>query len=85
MHCICDNGFIQWESMQASMKFCTTQMEALWSSMVESARKEECTFGILKGRWRCLKLPILFYDQNEIDNMFFTCCILHNIILTGMD
>ena len=82
-HCICDNGFIRWESMQAPMKFVTTQMEALWSSMVESVRKDvECTFGILKGRWRCLKLPILFHDQDDIDNMFFTCCILHNIILS---
>ena len=34
---------------------------------------------ILKGRFRCLKLPIYLHDKPTIDSMFFTCCILHNI------
>ena len=47
----------------------------------------ECTFGILKGRFRALKLPIYFQTAEAIDNMFFTCCILHNMILAhdGLD
>ena len=50
---------------------------------MESVRKDvECVFGILKGRFRCLKLPIYLHDKNVIDNMFFTCCILHNMLLT---
>jgi hypothetical protein len=35
----------------------------------------------LKGRFRCLKLPIYYQDKDVIDSMFFTCCILHNILL----
>ena len=36
---------------------------------VESVRKDvECVFGILKGRWRCLKL---YQTKKDIDNIFF--------------
>ena len=47
----------------------------------------ECVFGILKGRFRCLKLPILYQSKRCIDNMFFTCCVLHNMLLQydGLD
>jgi hypothetical protein len=63
-------------------KYYSKESEALWSCQIESARKDvERSFGILKGRFRCLKLPILFHKQKNIDNMFFTCVILHNMIL----
>ena len=43
--------------------------KAEWSKWVESVRKDvECTFGILKGRFRCLKLPILYHDKKRIDD-----------------
>ena len=47
---------------------------------VRRARDVQCTFGILKGRFRILKLPFEFHDAVHIDNVFFTCCALHNII-----
>ena len=34
----------------------------------------------LKGRFRILKLPITFRHKKDIDNMFFTCCTIHNIL-----
>lgn len=39
------------------------------------------------GRFRCLKLPILYQSKETIDNMFFTCCVLHNMLLAcdGLD
>ena len=40
----------------------------------------ECTFGIVKGRWRILKLPLQYREKCDIDNIFMTCCILHNVI-----
>ena len=53
-----------------------------WTSFMESERKHvECAFGILKSRFRVLKLPIRMCDFQEIDDMFFTCCILHNMCL----
>ena len=49
---------------------------------MESERKHvECAFGILKARFRVLKLPVRMYEFKEIDDMFFTCCILHNMCL----
>ena len=48
---------------------------------MESVRKDvECAFGVLKGRFRCLKLPIQLHDKDVIDDMFFTCVGLHNML-----
>ena len=53
-----------------------------WTTLMESERKHvECAFGILKSRFRILKLPIRMHDFDEIDEMFRTCCILHNMCL----
>lgn len=41
----------------------------------------ECCFGRLKTRFRILKLPILTHSKENVDNMFLTCCCLHNILL----
>jgi hypothetical protein len=49
---------------------------------MESTRKDfEGFFGRLKGRFRFLKLPFLLHDVKDIKNVFFTCCILHNMLL----
>ncbi|CAB1119739.1 unnamed protein product [Ectocarpus sp. CCAP 1310/34] len=63
-------------------------MESKWSKAPESVREDvECFFGILKGRFRILKLGILFQDKNVIDNLFFTCCTSHNVLhaFDGLD
>lgn len=53
-----------------------------WTCFMESERKHvECAFGILKSRFRILKLPIRMHSFDDIDNMFVTCCILHNMCL----
>lgn len=65
-----------------------TEEETHWSKALESVRKDvECFFGILKGRFRVLKLPILYRKKEDVDNMFFTCCTLHNMLhaFDGMD
>lgn len=36
----------------------------------------------MKGRFRINKLAITFHKQEQIDNVFFTCCILHNMLHT---
>ncbi|CAB1115914.1 unnamed protein product [Ectocarpus sp. CCAP 1310/34] len=52
-----------------------------FSKRLESVRKDvECFFGIVKGRFRILKLSIPYHKQEDIDNVFFTCCILHNML-----
>ena len=82
LYLIVDGGYHKWRCMQCPMKHTSKIKEALWSKWVESVRKDVgCCFGILKGRFRCLKLPIYYQSKDVIDNMFFTCCILHNILL----
>ena len=44
-------------------------------------RDVECTFGILKGRWRILKTGIRIYGVDRVDEIWLTCCALHNWLL----
>ncbi|KAI2511361.1 Plant transposon protein [Fragilaria crotonensis] len=41
----------------------------------------EKTFGILKGRWRILKTGIRLHNTEIVDNIWMTCCALHNMLL----
>lgn len=55
--------------------------DTVLSKWLECVRKDvECFFGRLKGRFRILKLPILFREKKHVDNVFFTACILHNML-----
>jgi hypothetical protein len=38
-------------------------------------------FGILKGRWRILKTGIQLHNTEIVDNIWMTCCALHNMLL----
>ena len=83
-----DGGYHKWRCLQCPLKHSAIPREALWSEWAETVRKDvECVFGVLKGRFRCLKLPIYYHDKVTIDNMFYCCCILHNILLhfDGLD
>ena len=41
----------------------------------------EFTFGILKGRWRILKICVCIYGVGKVDDIWLTCCALHNWLL----
>ena len=78
----------QWKILIEPSKQPMTVADILFSKWLESVRKDvECFFGILKVRFRILKLAMTFQTQKAIDNVFFTCCILHNMLHTydGMD
>jgi hypothetical protein len=47
----------------------------------------ECTFGILKGRWRILKTGIRLHTLEAADRFWKMCCALHNMLLDidGLD
>jgi hypothetical protein len=54
----------------------------LWLKWIELMRKDvECTFRILKGRWRILKSGVSVSGVESIDKVWFTCCALHNWLL----
>ena len=41
----------------------------------------ECTFGILKGRWRILKAGVRLHGVDSCDKVWKTCCAFHNLLL----
>jgi hypothetical protein len=53
---IVDNGYLNWSTTVPPIKNTCHRSEIRFSQWLESLRKDvECTFGILKGRWRVLK------------------------------
>lgn len=85
---ITDNGYHHWKMFCCPWKIHSEIMHLRWSRWIESCRKDvECFFGRLKMRFRCLLNPIYMKDESDIDNMFITCCILHNMLLSwdGLD
>ena len=54
------------------MKDASLVTEQRWSKWLESMRKDvECTFGIMKGRWRILKVGIRV-GPKQVDNIWRT-------------
>ena len=52
-----------------------------WSKWVELMRKDMEYFGKLKGHWHTLKTEISLDGVRIIDNVWITCCALHNWLL----
>ena len=64
LYVACDNGYPKWPCMQCPLKHSSEAYESRWSKWLETVRKDvECTFGILKGRFRCLKLPVFYHSK----------------------
>ena len=83
-----DNGYHNWSITVPPFKATTSRREICFSEWLESMRKDvECTFGILKGRWRILKTGIRIHGLTEADRIWKTCCALHNWLLEidGLD
>ena len=77
-----DNGYMSWPTTVPPMKTTNRRSEIRFSAWLESLRKDvECTFGILKGRWRILKTGIRLAGVEAADKIFLTCCALHNWLL----
>lgn len=84
----CVGGYHKWTCMMKPMKQTSNRDERLWSEWVESVRKDvDCCFGTLKGRFRILRNGMLLQTRRATDQVLFTCCILHNLILgaDGLD
>jgi hypothetical protein len=85
---ISDNGYLSWSTTIPPYKVSADRKEIRWSQWLESLRKDvECTFGILKGRWRKLKTGIRLHRVAVADKIWKTCCALHNMLLEvdGLD
>ena len=72
----------RWKQFQAPTNFPANDKEVQFSKWLKSVRKDvECAFGILKKRFRCLKLPLFWKDMRVLEHVFVTCCMLHNMII----
>lgn len=83
VYLICDGGYLRWPCLICPFKHesCATQ-KGYFSSKLESVRKDvECTFGILKKRWKILEYGIRFRDIKVLEQVFTVCCILHNMMV----
>jgi hypothetical protein len=79
---IVENGYLAWSCTIPLFSSTNKIDETRWSRWVELMRKDvECTFGILKGRWQILKTGVRVYGVNKVDDIWMTCCGLHNWLL----
>ena len=85
---ILNNGCLDWSVTVPPLKHCQTHAEKRWSKWIEGMQKDvECTFGIMKGRFRVLKNGICVRGPAATDNIWLPCCALHNFLLEedGLD
>ncbi|KAH8051341.1 Plant transposon protein [Aureococcus anophagefferens] len=83
---IVDGGYHRWRPLQAVEKNASEPQAMHLSKWLESVRKDvECTFGIMKQRHRLLRSRLLLQDVGTIDDVFFSCAILHNMLLEDDD
>jgi len=69
-----DGGYLPWSCTMCPLKSISSMKDTRWSRWAESMRKDvECTFGILKGRFRILKTGIRLQSLSAVDDIWFTC------------
>jgi len=84
---IVDGGYPKVRSLIDGYRNRFTRNEIMWSEWLESIRKDiECTFGILKGRFRFLlhameyhKCQTTYKRKQQLVQCFFRCSIPNNI------
>ena len=83
LYLLCDGGYLRWQTLicpyAGDEQF---GRRAYFNSNLESIRKDvECTFGILKKRWRILDYGLPYYRMKMCEKVFTACCMLHNMLL----
>lgn len=79
---LCDGGYPDITVFLHPGLITWTDGDVLWCEWIESVRKDvECTFGILKARFRFLRNGVEYWDDTLISNAMKTACVLHNMIL----
>ena len=90
MYLICNNGYLHWATSicpysKANNAANNATLEGFFSTNLESIRKDvECTFGILKKRWKVLNHGFKHRDIVKCEQIFITCCVLRNFLLDLM-
>lgn len=82
VYLICDGGYHFWRVLQRCNAVTSEPKQLFLMNRIASARKDvECTFGIMKSRFRILKTPMLDAELSNVDDVFTTCAIFHNMLL----
>jgi hypothetical protein len=88
VYLICDNGYLRWPQLICPFTVdepCHTE-SGYFSSNLESVWKDiECTFGILKKRWRILNSGLGYRGIGDCEKIFLACCCLHIFLLDIME
>lgn len=82
IYLICDGGYLRWKTLICPYQnaHCGSR-QGYFSSNLETVRKDvECTFGILKKRWRILDFGLHYRNIEKCEKIFIACCILHNMM-----
>jgi hypothetical protein len=84
---LCDGGYGDWRNLVSAYKCVAPgSYKANWSHRVGSVRKDaECTFGILKARFRVLFGRQYRHNATDVEHVFKVCCILHNMLMRARD
>ena len=87
MYLIWDGGYLCWpQSICPYSSVTAASAEEYYSPNLESVRKDvECTFGIMKKRWKILNNELLYPNHKVCENYFVTCSCLHNMLVDNMD
>jgi len=85
---IVDGGYKKVVCLMDPLHFRAGRFEVHWTKFLESVGEDaECTFGILKQRFRILHNGMVYHEKDFIERMVQCCCILHNMLLSydGLD
>lgn len=88
VYCITDRGYLKRSVFVDPDIKSFAKNHVMWSEWLESVRKDvECTFGILKARFRFLRNAVRYHYPDTIEQATRCCAILHNILLRydGLD
>ena len=80
---LCDQGYQPWGTMICAYASAQAGTEMVpFNNRLGSVRKDiEDTFGIMKKRFRILRLPFLYKPAQRVGSVFKACAILHNMLL----
>jgi len=79
---ICDNGYSDKWIFQKPLNNGIDMRSVYWSETLESVRKDvECTFGILKARFRILSQPVNYHTSSTVTAAMKAACTIHNMLL----
>jgi hypothetical protein len=82
VYIIVDNGYLDWSCTVPPITMTNVISKIRWSKWVELMQKDvKCTFGILKGIWKILKMEVQLQGVLKVDDVWKTCCALHNWLL----